>query len=122
MAGVVYGPVLQMMFAAEKGHGTTLNGRRIRVSERSQLGHSVLATGFGAFRDGQVDECLEIFTRVAPRARDIRRHGSAALDLAWVAAGRMDGYWEKGLKLYDYAAGILLVTEAGGRVVDFSVV
>ena len=89
------------------------------MSERSQLSQSVLATGFAAFRDGQVNESLEMFARVAPKARDIRRHGSAALDLAWVAAGRMDGYWEKGLKLYDYAAGILLVAEAGGRVIDF---
>jgi myo-inositol-1(or 4)-monophosphatase len=119
VAGVVYGPVLNMMFAAEKGQGATLNGRPIKVSQRSLVSQSVLATGFGAFRDGQVAESLEIFTRVAPRARDIRRHGSAALDLAWVAAGRMDGYWEQGLKLYDYAAGILLVSEAGGRVIDF---
>lgn len=119
VAGVVYGPVLNMMFAAEKGQGATLNGRRVKVSERSQLSQSVLATGFAAFRDGQVNESLEMFARVAPKARDIRRHGSAALDLAWVAAGRMDGFWEKGLKLYDYAAGILLVAEAGGRVIDF---
>jgi len=120
VAGVVYGPVLNMMFTAEKGRGARLNGKSISVSKRSKVKNSVLATGFGSFRDGQIAECLEIFGRVVPIARDIRRHGSAALDLAWVAAGRMDGYWEKGLKLYDYAAGILLVTEAGGRVVDFT--
>jgi len=120
VAGVVYGPVLNLLFAAERGRGATLNGRKIKVSPRAELRRSVLTTGFACFRDGQEDEGLAIFNRIAPRARDIRRHGSAALDLAWVAAGNMDGYWEKGLKLYDFAAGVLLVTEAGGRVIDYS--
>lgn len=119
VAGVVYAPVLNLLFAAQKDGGATMNNRKIKVSERARLSHSVLTTGFAAFRDGQVDRAIAVFNRIVPQARDIRRHGSAALDLAWVAAGRMDGYWEKGLKLYDFAAGILLVAEAGGRVVDF---
>lgn len=120
VAGVVYAPVLGYMFTAERGEGAFLNGRRIRVSARNALIRSVLTTGFGSFRGEQGAESLALFNRVAVQARDIRRHGSAALDLAWVAAGKLDGYWERGLKLHDIAAGILLVAEAGGRVVDFS--
>ena len=120
VAGVVYAPVLDLLFLAEKGGGATLNGTSVRVSGRSPLSRAVLTTGFAGLRDGESAESLAIFCRVVPRARDIRRHGAAALDLAWVAAGRMDGYWEKGLKLYDFAAGILLVTEAGGMVADYS--
>lgn len=119
VAGVVYAPVLDLLFAAEEGKGATCNGRIIQVSARATLDHSVLATGFACARDGELEEGLAVFSRVLPRVRDIRRHGSAALDLALVAAGKFEGYWEKGLKLYDYAAGILLVAEAGGRVVDF---
>ena len=119
VAGAVYAPVLDLLFAAEEGKGTTCNGQKIQVSARPTLSRSVLATGFACARDGELEEGLAIFSRVLPQVRDIRRHGSAALDLAFVAAGKFDGYWEKGLKLYDYAAGMLLVTEAGGRVVDF---
>lgn len=120
IVGVVYAPVLDLLFSSERGDGAFCNGKAINVSARPELNSSVLTTGFACARDGELEEGLRIFSRVLPRVRDIRRHGSAALDLAFVAAGKFDGYWEKGLKLYDYAAGILLVTEAGGEVSDFS--
>lgn len=119
VAGVVYAPVLDLMFSSEKGAGAHCNGQRLRVSSRAELAHAVLTTGFGCLRDDPQGTDLAIFLRLASQARDIRRHGSAALDLAWVAAGRLDGYWEKNLKLHDIAAGILLVTEAGGTVTDY---
>jgi len=120
VAGVVHAPVLGLMFAAEKGGGATCNGRRLRVSTRSALVRSMLTTGFASLRDGEDQGSLSAFLRIVTQARDIRRHGSAALDLAWVAEGKFDGYWEKGLKLHDIAAGVLLVTEAGGKVTDFA--
>ncbi len=120
VAGVVYAPVLDQMFFAEKGKGATVNGQPIHVSKREPLIQSVLTTGFACIRDGQKKNNLEAFSRIMLRVRDIRRHGSAALDLAWVAAGKMDGYWERCLNIYDVAAGVLLVKEAGGRVCDFS--
>lgn len=119
VAGVVYAPVLDQMFSALQGEGASLNGRGIRVSGRSLLSRAVVTTGFGCSRDGLDTDGLARFGRVAAQARDIRRHGSAALDLAWVAAGKLDGYWESGLNLHDIAAGVLLVTEAGGRVTDY---
>ncbi len=120
VAGVVHAPVLRLMFSAEKGGGATCNDCRLRVSRRSALVRSVLTTGFACLRDDEDQRSLAAFLRIAGQARDIRRHGSAALDLAWVAEGKLDGYWEKGLKLHDIAAGVLLVTEAGGRVTDFA--
>ncbi len=120
VAGVVYAPVLRQMFTAEKGAGSCLNGKKMKVSGRTDLLQSVLTTGFSCIRDGQKDNNLKAFSRIMARVRDIRRHGSAALDLAWVAAGKLDGYWEQSLKLYDIAAGTLLVTEAGGQVSDYS--
>ncbi|WP_228723295.1 inositol monophosphatase family protein [Desulfosediminicola flagellatus] len=120
VAGSVYAPVLNQMFFAEKGKGATVNGNPIAVSRRQTLIQSVLTTGFACIRDGQEKNNLEAFNRIMLRVRDIRRHGSAALDLAWVAAGKMDGYWERCLNIYDVAAGVLLVREAGGTVCDFS--
>jgi myo-inositol-1(or 4)-monophosphatase len=119
VAGVVYAPVLGQMFTAEKGAGAHMNGKKIQVSGRADLLHSLLTTGFSCIRDGQDNDNLKAFNRIMLRVRDIRRHGSAALDLAWVAAGKLDGYWEQSLKLYDIAAGTLLVTEAGGQVSDY---
>jgi myo-inositol-1(or 4)-monophosphatase len=118
VAGVVFDPILDELFWAEKGVGAYLNDRRIRVSSRRQLGHALIATGTpygqGAARKRYLAQLEQIMENVA----DIRRMGAAALDLAYVAAGRFDGYWEYGLSSWDFAAGMLLVREAGGYVSD----
>ena len=119
-AGVVYAPVLNQMFAAERGNGTELNDSRIRVSQRDKLIEAVLATGFACVRAGVNPNNLPHFNKILLHIRDIRRMGSAALDLAYVAAGKIDGFWEMCLNDYDVAAGILLVQEAGGQIVDFN--
>lgn len=118
MAGVVYQPVLDELFSAVKGEGAWLNGKRLAVSRRQPLRHCLLATGFPY--DGTCDNenNLDHFCRFQLAARGIRRAGAAALDLAYVAAGRLDGYWECKLKPWDVAAGGLLVAEAGGRVTN----
>ncbi len=115
-AGVVYSPVNDEMFWAEKGGGAFLNDRRIRVSSRKDMREAVFATGipFGAVP--RKAEFLRILNRIMPQVAGVRRMGSAALDLAWVAAGRYEGYWELGLKPWDMAAGLLIVQEAGGFV------
>ena len=118
--GVVNVPRLGELYSAEAGKGATLNGRAIRVSQRDNLMSSVLATGFACIRDGREDNNLVYLNEILPKIRDIRRTGSAALDLCFVAAGRLEGYWEMNLQPYDYAAGNLIVTEAGGVVTDFS--
>jgi len=117
IAGVVYDPSRDEMFAAERGAGAYLNHKPIRVSQTPKLATSLLATGFPPFAD---DHSLNIefyyhFTQIS---HGIRRAGSAALDLCNVAAGRFDGFWEMKLNPWDNAAGSLLVTEAGGRVTD----
>jgi myo-inositol-1(or 4)-monophosphatase len=116
LAGVVHNPVSGETFTAERGSGARLNGEPIHVSEPTGLGTSLIATGFGydpEVRAGQA----EIVRGLIPRIRDIRRAGAAALDLCFVAAGRVDGYFERGVHRWDYAAGALIVTEAGGEVV-----
>ena len=117
-AGEIVDPILDELFWAEKGVGAYLNDRRIRVSSRRQLGHALIATGTpygqGAARKRYLAQLEQIMENVA----DIRRMGAAALDLAYVAAGRFDGYWEYGLSSWDFAAGMLLVREAGGYVSD----
>ncbi len=118
--GVVHAPRLGETFHAAKGEGAYLNNHRIRVSSRSRLLASVFATGFACIRAGKQDNNLKYFNAVLPKIRDIRRCGSAALDLCYVAAGRLEAFWEMGLQPYDYAAGILLVREAGGVVSDFA--
>jgi len=115
----VYSPRLEELFYAEKGHGAFLNEKRLKVSKRTRLVESILATGFACLRENWTDNNLKYFNRIMPVIRDIRRHGSAALDLCYVAAGRFDGFWEMNLKPYDYAAGILIVKEAGGKLCDF---
>jgi len=115
----VYAPRLKELFLAEKGGGAFLNDRRIRVSRRDKLSDSMLSTGFACLRAGWKDNNLKYFNRIVPEVRGIRRHGSAAMDLCYVAAGRFEAFWELNLQPYDYAAGILLVTEAGGKVRDF---
>ena len=115
----VFAPALNQLFLAEKGKGVTLNGEAISVSSCSRLGNAVLATGFACMRSGLEHNNMQYFNRLMPKIRDIRRCGSAALDMAYVAAGKYDGFWELNLNDFDIAAGILLVTEAGGRVCDF---
>jgi fructose-1,6-bisphosphatase/inositol monophosphatase family enzyme len=115
--GVVHDPERGETFHAERGRGAELNGQPIRVREAAGLDTALLATGFGY--DPEVRRAqAEVVLRVLPQVRDIRRGGSAAIDLSWLAAGRLDGYWERGLKPWDWAAGRLIVVEAGGAAVD----
>lgn len=116
----VYAPELGQLFHAERGNGAFLNGERIAVSSRNRLEEAVLSTGFACLRSGWEDNNLTYFNRLVPRILDIRRCGSAALDMAYVACGKYDGFWELNLNIYDIAAGVLLVEEAGGRVCDFN--
>lgn len=119
---VVYDPMQDEEFTASRGRGATLNGRRLRVTKRNNLTHAVLATGF-PFRDGQmehIDNYLAMFRSLAEQSAGIRRAGAASLDLAYVAAGRYDGFWEYGLSEWDMAAGALLIQEAGGLISDFA--
>jgi myo-inositol-1(or 4)-monophosphatase len=117
LAGVVLDPARDELFAAERGSGATLNGSPVRVREGTPLERSLVATGFG-YDSGRRAEQARVLQRVLPRVRDVRRAGAAAVDLAWVAAGRLDGYYERGLKPWDWAAGRLLVTEAGGAIAE----
>jgi len=117
--GLVYQPVTDESFWAEKGRGTWLQDRRLRVSARRDLADALIATGVPFLGHGDFPEWSKIFAAVGPQVAGIRRFGSAALDLAWVAAGRFDGFWESNLNPWDTAAGILLVKEAGGFITDF---
>lgn len=119
-AGVVYSPVLGELFTARRGQGAFLNGRRIRVSRQTRLDRSLLATGFPYDVHTSRSDNLAYFRRFIKRAQAVRRPGSAAMDLAYVACGRFDGFWEMKLKPWDMAAASLIVEEAGGRVTDFS--
>lgn len=116
--GVVYHPVMDELFTAVKGEGAFVNGRPIRVSSRAPLKQCLLATGFPYDRTRDNENNFENFINFQFAARAVRRAGAAALDLACVAAGRLDGYWELKLKPWDVAAGSLLVAEAGGRVTN----
>lgn len=118
--GVVHAPALGKIFAARSGHGATLNGEPIQVSKTSLLSESLCATGFPYARKTLKRNNLAEFNRVMMEAQGIRRVGSAALDLCWVASGRYDGYWELSLRPWDVAAGMLIAREAGGTVTDFS--
>lgn len=120
VAGVIYNPVANEMFWAEKGVGAFLNERRLRVSSRRDMYQAVLATGipFAISDRNKQEKFVEILKSLMPKIAGIRRYGAAALDLAWVAAGRYEGFWEMDLKPWDVAAGILLVKEAGGYVTD----
>jgi myo-inositol-1(or 4)-monophosphatase len=117
--GVVYAPVADELFTAERGEGARLNGARIQVTREESLIDALLVTGFPPQAHGAYDDQLAIFGEFLSRARAVRRLGSAALDLAYVAAGRFDGFWERSLHAWDVAAGTLLVEEAGGRVTSF---
>lgn len=116
--GVVYQPVLDELFVAERGVGAFLNGERLRVSGHQELRSALLATGFPYDLERR-RQALAAFGRFTLTARAVRRDGSAALNLAYVAAGRFDGFWEQELSPWDTAAGVLLVEEAGGRVTDY---
>ncbi len=117
---VIFDPTRNDLFIASRGKGAFLNDRRLRVSKRIKLAEALIGTGF-PFRDFQhLDAYLAMFRDMLQKTAGIRRPGSAALDLAWVAAGRLDGFWEIGLSKWDIAAGCLLVQEAGGLVGDFS--
>ncbi|QPH53392.1 inositol monophosphatase family protein [Pontivivens ytuae] len=116
VAGVVYDPAKDEMFVAEKGGGAWLNDRRIRVSGRRDMIEMLFATGVPFGNMGDLPGTLQDLSRLMPRCAGVRRWGSAALDLAYVAAGRYDGYWERSLNAWDIAAGIILVKEAGGLV------
>lgn len=118
VVGVVLDPLLRERFEAVRGGGAWLGSRRLAVSSEAELGRGLFATGFPYDVHESDDDNLEAFARVVKSARGIRRDGSAALDLCYVAAGRIDGYWERKLHAWDVAAGILLVEEAGGRVSD----
>lgn len=116
MHGVVYDPIRDELFTASRGHGAQLNGKRMRVSQVDTLEYALLGTGF-PFRDfSYVDEYFTFLKSLIPKCAGIRRAGAAALDLAYVAAGRIDGFWEFGLKPWDVAAGSLFIQEAGGYV------
>ena len=118
VAGVIYEPITDQMFWAEKGQGAYLNGRRIRVSARRRLEESLFATGIPFASKQDHDRFLSQLKVVMAVSAGVRRFGSAALDLAYVAAGRYEGFWEFGLHPWDIAAGIVLVREAGGFVTD----
>ena len=116
--GVVYDPMRNEMFAAERGQGATLNERPIRVSQVEELGRAMLCTGF-PYNVRERPDFARDFTNFTMEAQAVRRDGSAALDLAYVACGRFDGFWEDGLNPWDVAAGVLLIEEAGGKVTNF---
>lgn len=118
--GVVYDPMRQELFTATRGAGAMLNNRRLRVSNRPGLGGALLGTGFPYNDHEHLDTYLAMLKDLIVETAGVRRPGSAALDLAYVAAGRLDGFWEMGLKPWDIAAGALLIQEAGGIVGDFS--
>lgn len=119
LLGVVYAPYLDELYEACRGQGATLNGRPIRVSEKSEMARSVVATGFPIDKDRNPDNNLDNLSRILPRVRGVRRMGSAAYDLCSVAAGFLDGYWELNLHEWDVCAGALIVAEAGGEVRSF---
>jgi len=117
--GLVYQPLTDESFWAEKGRGAWLHDRRLRVSARRHLDDALIATGLPHFGRGDVSGWSRIYGAIAPEVCGVRRLGAASLDFAWVAAGRFDGFWEDDLDIWDSAAGIVLVKEAGGFVSDY---
>jgi myo-inositol-1(or 4)-monophosphatase len=117
--GVVFDPLRNELFVASRGSGAVLDDRRLRVAERRDLAGALLCTGFPPRERARAKPQLDCLNALLEQAEDVRRTGSAALDLAYVACGRFDGYFEAGVQPWDIAAGVLLVREAGGRVCDF---
>lgn len=120
VAGVIYNPVVDELYWAEKGNGTYLNQRRLRVSGRKNLEEALIGVGAPFGEHGDPQAFIKSIEKVMPKTAGIRRFGAAALDLAFVAAGRLDGFFETHLKPWDMAAGMLMVKEAGGYVSDFA--
>jgi myo-inositol-1(or 4)-monophosphatase len=120
VVGVTYHPILNELYIAVKGKGAFVNKKRMRVSETTKLKNSLLATGFAYSASDVLKSEMSSFERASRSARAVRRPGSAALDLAYTARGVFDGFWERNLSPWDVAAGSLLVTEAGGKVSDFT--
>ena len=118
VAGVIYNPILEELFTAERGKGAVFNDRRIRVAARTQLAEAVAACALPHLGRGGFEQFRRELAAVQPKVAGLRRFGAAALDLAWVAAGRLDLYWERSLQPWDVAAGLLMVREAGGYVTD----
>ena len=118
VAALTHNPVTNETFWAEKGKGAFVNDHRLRVAARTRLDESIVATGIPFLGHGQHAKFLKELHQISQKVAGVRRFGSAALDLAWVAAGRFDGFWERDLNAWDMAAGLLLVTEAGGKVTD----
>ncbi len=119
LVGVVYDPMRDECFAAEKGHGATLNGKKLRVSQTDRLADSLLCTGF-AYAVRETHYNLDNFKQFILRSQGVRRDGSAALNLCYLAAGRFEGFWERGIQAWDMAAGVLMIQEAGGKVTDIT--
>lgn len=119
IVGVVYNPIYEELFVAAKGEGAFFNGRPIRVSQVNRLSKSLLATGFPYNRRETKDNNYPEFYHLTSVSQGVRRQGSAALDLANVACGRLDGFWEQGLQPWDSLAGIVLIEEAGGRITNY---
>ena len=117
--GMIYDPYMNELFLAEKGKGSFCNGRRIHVSRAASMEECLIAIGTSPYYKELAEENFELFKRLFVDCQDVRRSGSAARDLAYVACGRLDGYLEQRLKIWDFAAGMLLVREAGGCVRDY---
>jgi myo-inositol-1(or 4)-monophosphatase len=117
---VIYDPLRDELFTAKRGGGAMLNSRRLRVTNQTSMKGALIGTGFPFKTDLHLDAYIGMFKAITTEAAGIRRAGAAALDLAYVAAGRLDGFWEIGIMEWDMAAGILLIKEAGGVVTDFS--
>ncbi|MER2599091.1 MAG: inositol monophosphatase family protein [Caldilineales bacterium] len=117
--GVIYDPLRDELLWAEQGRGAWCDGRRMQVAEADTLSQCLLATGFPYDRAATADNNLAEFSYFMPKTRGVRRAGSAALDIGWVAAGRLNGYWERGVQVWDVAAGVLMVREAGGVVTTY---
>ncbi|MBL1234882.1 MAG: inositol monophosphatase, partial [Rhodobiaceae bacterium] len=120
VAGVIYNPITDEMFIAEKGRGSFLNNRRLRVANRRDINQAVVCTGIPHMGRGNHSQALSELAAVMPHVAGIRRTGSAALDLAYVAAGRFDGFWESDLSTWDMAAGLIILREAGGFATDIN--